>query len=75
MTRESGLQAIRLIREKNLPILNIVRVTSREKRDVIQFFIRNNMEDVAEYIQELDLEDFADWIVNSCGDDEELQYD
>lgn len=71
MTREAELQAIRIIREQNLPILNVARVTSREKRDLIQFLIRNNMEDVAEYIQELDLEDFADWIVNSCGDEEE----
>jgi ferritin len=70
-TRESELAAIRLIREKNLPVLNKTSVSSTDKKLVINFLSNNNFESVAEYISELDLEDFAEWLIDGCGDDSE----
>lgn len=68
-SRETEIEAIKLIRAKNLPVLSKTSVSSSDKKLVIQFLNTNNFESVAEYLEELDLEDFADWIVNFCGDD------
>ena len=70
-SRETEMQAINLIRSKNLPVLSKTSVSSSDKKSVINFLSNNNFKSVAEYISELDLEDFADWLVNGCGEEEE----
>lgn len=72
-TKETEDAAIRFIRANNLPVLNKKGVSSSDMKSVINFLNNNNFESVAEYLSELDLEDFVDWLVNNCGDDYEEQ--
>ena len=72
MMTKAEVEAFQLMKQKNHPILNQKKmVTTADQKSVVNFLKKNGIEDVADYVSELDLEDFAEWIISS-GDEEVL---